>query len=69
MNLCNIAKVCALCNDSSVEYDEKKMKYRAVGEPTEAALQILVEKLGIPSDASTVGVSSRRNRRTHMPSK
>ena len=54
MGLCNIAKVCALCHSSGVEYDEAKMKYRAVGEPTEAALQILVEKMGVPSSADIV---------------
>mgnify|MGYP002535600901 FL=1 len=54
MGLCNIAKVCALCSDSSVEYDEAKMKYRAVGEPTEAALKIVVEKLGLPASANVV---------------
>ena len=56
MGLCNIAKVCALCSDSSVEYDDAKMKYRAVGEPTEAALKIVVEKLGLPASANVVGV-------------
>lgn len=55
MGLCNIAKVCALCSDSSVEYDDAKMKYRAVGEPTEAALKIVVEKLGLPASANLVG--------------
>ena len=32
------------------------MKYRAVGEPTEAALQILVEKMGLPASADVVGM-------------
>lgn len=54
VGLCNIAKVCALCHSSGVEFDESKMKYKAVGEPTEAALQILVEKMGIPSSADVV---------------
>lgn len=54
MGLCNIAKVCALCSDSAVEYDDAKMKYRAVGEPTEAALKVLVEKLGLPTSANVV---------------
>lgn len=47
--------MCALCSESGVEYDEEKMKYKAVGEPTEAALQVLVEKLGLPVSAGVVG--------------
>ena len=43
-----------LCNESGVEYDDVKMKYMAVGEPTEAALKILVEKLGLPASAEVV---------------
>ena len=54
VGLCNIAKVCALCNEASVEYDDAKMKYVAVGEPTEAALKVLAEKMGIPSSADIV---------------
>lgn len=61
MGLCNIAKVCALCSDSSVEYDEAKMKYRAVGEPTEAALKVLVEKLGMPGAEDNVVTGVRCN--------
>ena len=37
-----------------MEYDDAKMKYIAVGEPTEAALKILVEKMGIPTSADIV---------------
>jgi Ca2+ transporting ATPase len=40
-----LAHICSLCNDASVEYDEKTESYRRIGEPTEAALRILVEKL------------------------
>ena len=54
MGLCNIAKVCALCNDAAVEFDEKKMRFQAIGEPTEAALLVLSEKIGIPTDAEVV---------------
>lgn len=42
----DMARVCALCNDASVEYTEGEYKRR--GEPTEAALSVLVEKLGAP---------------------
>ena len=43
-----------MCNDSAVEFDEQKMRFKAVGEPTEAALQVLVEKLGLPANADIV---------------
>ncbi|CDH55033.1 calcium-transporting atpase [Lichtheimia corymbifera JMRC:FSU:9682] len=40
------ALVCSLCNDSRITYDESADTYQCIGEPTEAALQVLVEKLG-----------------------
>ena len=35
-----------MCNDAEIGYDGEK--YTRVGEPTEAALKILVEKMGLP---------------------
>lgn len=46
-----LAQICALCNDSRVVYHVEHGTYAAVGEPTEAALRVLVEKLGT-SDAA-----------------
>lgn len=46
----SIAKICALCNESAIEF--KDGKYVRVGEPTEAALKVLVEKIGVPEDAA-----------------
>ena len=57
VGLCNVAKVCALCNDAAIEFDEQKMRFKAVGEPTEAALQVLVEKLGLPANADVVNAA------------
>ena len=54
-----------LCNESGVEYDDVKMKYMAVGEPTEAALKILVEKMGLPSSADVVRMSYSLNHYNH----
>lgn len=45
-NLEMIAKIAALCNDSGVE--QSGNHYVANGLPTEAALQVLVEKMGLP---------------------
>ncbi|TPX60051.1 hypothetical protein PhCBS80983_g02084 [Powellomyces hirtus] len=41
-----LAHICALCNDSKITYDEETDQYQKIGEPTEAALRTLVEKLG-----------------------
>ncbi|KAI7855486.1 Ca-transporting ATPase [Circinella umbellata] len=40
------ALVCSLCNDARIVYDESSDHHQCIGEPTEAALQVLVEKLG-----------------------
>ncbi|PON32715.1 P-type ATPase [Parasponia andersonii] len=45
-NLQMIAKIAALCNDSGVE--QSGNHYVANGLPTEAALKVLVEKMGLP---------------------
>eukprot|EP00301_Raphidiophrys_heterophryoidea_P003538 c11593_g1_i1.p1 GENE.c11593_g1_i1~~c11593_g1_i1.p1 ORF type:complete len:1015 (+),score=278.67 c11593_g1_i1:75-3047(+) len=39
-----LSKVCAICNESQIVYESGK--YDRIGEPTEAALKVLVEKLG-----------------------
>ncbi|RKO92546.1 hypothetical protein BDK51DRAFT_20418, partial [Blyttiomyces helicus] len=41
-----LAHICALCNDSKIIYDEATDAFQKIGEPTEAALKSLVEKLG-----------------------
>ncbi|GAB1608058.1 sarcoplasmic/endoplasmic reticulum calcium ATPase 1 [Argonauta hians] len=40
-----IATICAMCNDSSVDYNESKDAYEKVGEATETALSVLTEKI------------------------
>eukprot|EP00918_Siedleckia_nematoides_P053959 GHVU01117916.1.p1 GENE.GHVU01117916.1~~GHVU01117916.1.p1 ORF type:complete len:1010 (+),score=272.33 GHVU01117916.1:859-3888(+) len=45
-----LARVCSLCNDARLTVDSHK-RYHRQGEPTEAALSVLVEKLGCPSAA------------------
>ncbi|CEH19504.1 calcium-transporting atpase [Ceraceosorus bombacis] len=39
-----LAEVCAVCNDANIALE--KGSYQAVGQPTEASLKVLVEKLG-----------------------
>jgi len=41
-----LCKISSLCNESTLEYNDGK--YVRVGQPTEAALKVLVEKIGIP---------------------
>ncbi|XP_070204858.1 sarcoplasmic/endoplasmic reticulum calcium ATPase 1-like isoform X1 [Littorina saxatilis] len=40
-----LCTICAMCNDSSVDYNETKDCYEKVGEATETALTVLTEKL------------------------
>ncbi|TRY59844.1 hypothetical protein DNTS_035265 [Danionella cerebrum] len=45
--LVELATICALCNDSSLDYNESKGIYEKVGEATETALCCLVEKMNV----------------------
>ncbi|KAJ8384920.1 hypothetical protein AAFF_G00197280 [Aldrovandia affinis] len=46
-SLVEMATICALCNDSSLDYNEAKGVYEKVGEATETALTCLVEKMNV----------------------
>ncbi len=43
-----MTEVAALCNASQLSFDPKNNTYNNVGEPTEGALRVLVEKIGTP---------------------
>lgn len=43
-----MAEVAALCNEAQLAFDAKSGTYSNVGEPTEGALRVLVEKIGTP---------------------
>ncbi|XP_031434357.1 sarcoplasmic/endoplasmic reticulum calcium ATPase 2b [Clupea harengus] len=45
--LVEMATICALCNDSSLDYNEAKGVFEKVGEATETALTCLVEKMNV----------------------
>ncbi|KAI3694000.1 hypothetical protein L1987_76957 [Smallanthus sonchifolius] len=45
-NLQAVAEICAVCNDAGVYRDGRV--FRVTGLPTEAALKVLVEKMGVP---------------------
>ena len=65
-----ICEVTALCNDSALSLDSKTGIHSIIGEPTEGALRVLVEKVGTPDvqfNATRSGVSP--SDRLHYASK
>ncbi|CAO3647787.1 unnamed protein product [Cunninghamella blakesleeana] len=62
----DIVKICSLCNDSRITYDESNQTYQNIGEPTEAALQVLVEKFGTDNESfnNSLNTQSRLERTT-----
>merc|ERR1711931_555980 len=61
-SLVELATICALCNDSSLDYNETKKIYEKVGEATETALSCLVEKMNVfNSNVKNLGKIERAN--------
>ncbi|KIZ04315.1 calcium-transporting ATPase, endoplasmic reticulum-type [Monoraphidium neglectum] len=56
--LAAVAEVCAECNESRIEC--KGGAFKAVGAPTEAALKVLAEKLGLPDRVATDALVRQR---------
>ncbi|KAF5744655.1 calcium-transporting ATPase 1 endoplasmic reticulum-type-like [Tripterygium wilfordii] len=56
-NLQTIAKIAAVCNDAGVE--QFGGHYVASGMPTEAALKVMVEKMGFPGGVDTASSSNQ----------
>ncbi|KAH7689745.1 P-type ATPase subfamily IIA SERCA-type protein [Dioscorea alata] len=46
--LLHIAMCSSLCNESTLQYNPDKRNYEKIGESTEVALRVLVEKVGLP---------------------
>ncbi|KIW12355.1 calcium-translocating P-type ATPase, SERCA-type [Exophiala spinifera] len=65
-----MSEVLALCNESYLSYDEKNNTYQNIGEPTEGALRVLVEKIGT-DDTATNGTMNALSaaERVHFVSK
>ncbi|KAL8176858.1 UNVERIFIED_CONTAM: Sarcoplasmic/endoplasmic reticulum calcium ATPase 1 [Gekko kuhli] len=60
--LVELATICALCNDSSLDFNESKGVYEKVGEATETALTCLVEKMNVfNTDVRTLSKVERAN--------
>jgi len=51
--LADVAFISALCNESQLYWDEANRRFERTGEPTEAALRALVEKIGLPQLSDT----------------
>ncbi|KAL2007083.1 hypothetical protein VTN00DRAFT_8521 [Thermoascus crustaceus] len=65
-----MAEVLALCNDATLSYDAKSGSFSSIGEPTEGALRVLVEKIG--TDDAALNEQLRRlppSERLHSASK
>ncbi|KAF8911134.1 calcium-transporting ATPase [Gymnopilus junonius] len=61
-----LAEISSLCNDAKIVYHPDKDSYSNVGEPTEAALKVLVEKIGcrdaeISKSLRDLSLSARAN--------
>lgn len=52
------AEVCSLCNDARL--DIKHGAYKAIGQPTEAALLVLAEKIGVSAPAEQQKIRANR---------
>uniref|UniRef100_A0A673LGB3 Calcium-transporting ATPase n=1 Tax=Sinocyclocheilus rhinocerous TaxID=307959 RepID=A0A673LGB3_9TELE len=60
--LVELATICALCNDSSLDYNESKGVFEKVGEATETALTCLVEKMNVfDTDVRSLSKIERAN--------
>nr|BAC53586.1 sarco-endoplasimc reticulum calcium ATPase [Halocynthia roretzi] len=60
--LAELSTICALCNDSSLDFNENKGIYEKVGEATETALTVLCEKLNVfKTDVSGMSKAQRAN--------
>ena len=46
-----LVEICSICNDAKVAYNDESRVYTNLGEPTEAALKVLVEKLATNDEA------------------
>ncbi|KAF2141734.1 uncharacterized protein K452DRAFT_228290 [Aplosporella prunicola CBS 121167] len=68
--LAQLTEVAALCNEAKLSFDEKNGTCNNVGEPTEGALRVLVEKIGTPhADLNATRSSIPIHQRLHWASK
>ncbi|KAF9452248.1 Ca-transporting ATPase [Macrolepiota fuliginosa MF-IS2] len=53
-----LAEIASICNDAKIVYHPDKDSYSNVGEPTEAALKVLAEKIGCRDEELTKSITS-----------
>ncbi|KAI5404162.1 hypothetical protein KIW84_051341 [Lathyrus oleraceus] len=66
--LLHMAMCSALCNESTLQYNPDKGMYEKIGESTEVALRVLVEKVGLPgfnSMPSALNMLSKHERASY----
>ncbi|KWU41721.1 calcium-transporting ATPase [Rhodotorula sp. JG-1b] len=61
-SVARLAQIASLCNDAKVAYSAETDTYASIGEPTEAALRVLVEKIGTAESAATLSGMSVQQR-------
>ncbi|KAG0214896.1 hypothetical protein BGX33_001684 [Mortierella sp. NVP41] len=54
----DLAQICAVCNNSTIAYNSENDTYINVGEPTEAALKVLVEKMGTEDSGTNASLDT-----------
>ena len=42
--------ICSMCNEASISFKDAENRYVSIGQSTEAAMKVLVEKVGFPSN-------------------
>ncbi|KAG0559244.1 hypothetical protein M758_10G088300 [Ceratodon purpureus] len=58
-NMQSFAEIASLCNDAGIAYNGSAFK--ATGMPTEAALKVVVEKMGVPDAAAQTAINRQRS--------
>src|SRR5215469_815683 len=65
-----LTEVIALCNEAHLSLDQNHGTYSIIGEPTESALRVLVEKLGTPNtEYNALRCTASAEQRLHFYSK
>ena len=55
-----VSRVCVMCNESTVEL--KDGQFRCAGEPTEGALKVLAEKIGVADSSANAKIVKLRSK-------
>ncbi|KAL8284299.1 hypothetical protein RQP46_005048 [Phenoliferia psychrophenolica] len=56
-SITKLAQICSLCNDAKISLNSETGVYSNIGEPTEAALKVLVEKIQTPDSGLNAGLA------------